>query len=103
MRRCGLRTVDRVATSSVKSPTGLAAEVRRHLSLAVAAGADALRRHEGWSEARVRSQLLSGLGSTVVTEEQRELLDAQVDGFAEGDLEDQIDLIDPTFEPSRVL
>ena len=74
----------------------------RHLSLAVAAGADALRRHEGWSDSQIQDHLASGTG--VLTDAQSELLTAQIAGLAEGfDLRRQIDLIDATCEPSRVL
>lgn len=75
-----------------------------HLSLAVAAGADALRRHEGWTRDQTDTYLLTNLGAGVPTEAQSELLAAQIAGLAEGfDLQHQIDLIDATYEPSRVL
>ena len=76
----------------------------RHLSLAVAVGADALRRREGWSEKRIRSHLKSGLHPGVLTDAHRELLEAQVANLIDtADLQRQIDLIDACFEPSRVL
>lgn len=63
-----------------------------HLSLAVAVGADALRRHEGWSGDRIWRHFgpeLDGL-----TAAQRELLDAQITLLAQRvDLTAQADLI----------
>ena len=74
----------------------------RHLSLAVAAGADALRRHEGWSDSQIREHLAKGIGA--LTDAQSELLAAQIAELAAGfDLQRQIDLIDATYEPARVL
>lgn len=77
---------------------------RPHLSLAVAAGADALRRHEGWTDQQVRSHLERELGPGLLSADERTLLEAQIDGFTQGrDLAWQIDLIDSTDDPSRVL
>ena len=74
----------------------------RHLSLAVAAGADALRRHEDWSEDRIRAHLDAGLAPHILSGAQQDLLDVQISGLGDGcDLERQIDLIDATYEPSR--
>lgn len=76
----------------------------RHLSLAGAAGADALRRREGWPETRIRSHLKSGMHPGVLTDAQRSLLEVQVANLIDsGDLQRQIDVIDACFEPSRVL
>jgi len=76
----------------------------RHVSLALAAGADALHRHEGWTDSQIDSHLASGLGVGLLTEDQADLLAAQIAGLAEGfDLQRQIGLIDATYEPSRVL
>ncbi len=47
-----------------------------HLSLAVAVGADALRRHEGWSPHEIRRHL--GLGGLDLTPAQRVLLSTQI-------------------------
>lgn len=65
------------------------------LSLAVAAGADALHRHERWSASHIWTQLATGLRSHPLSTAQRELLDAQITGFAEGrDLAWQVELLD---------
>lgn len=64
-----------------------------HLSLAVAVGADALGRHEGWPDDRISRHL--GLGKSVLTTAQRELLEAQIALLSQGsDLQQQIDLIE---------
>jgi hypothetical protein len=74
----------------------------RHVSLAVAAGADALRRHEGWSDTQIQDHF--GWGTGVLADAQSELLTAQIAELADRfDLQRQIDLIDATYEPSRVL
>lgn len=65
-----------------------------HLSLAVAAGAHALRRVAGWSTPQVDAHLAEGLGG-VMDDRRAALLTAQLGGFAEGrDLEWQADLIE---------
>lgn len=71
----------------------------RHLSLAVAAGADALRRHENWSQDAIKAFLKKELRPSGLSSVQRSLLKAQIAGFAEGrDLTWQVDLIDRTHE-----
>lgn len=76
----------------------------RHLSLAVAAGADALRRREGWSDQQIRHHLTSAMGGDELPVDERQLLEAQIVALAgPAALDRQIDLIDTTFEPARVL
>lgn len=76
----------------------------RYLSLAVAVGADALRRHEGWSDAQIWAHLQSGLPADAMTASQLELLQAQMHGLSDGrELQWQVGLIDTTYEPSRIL
>ncbi len=76
----------------------------RYLSLAVAAGVDALRRHESWTDAQIESHVWRALGPAAMTDGQRRLLKAQVDAFARGvDLQHQIDLVDATYESAPVL
>jgi len=66
-----------------------------HLSFAVAVGADALRRHEGWTADEIRTHL--GLDDLVPTE--LDLLDAQVALLAETtDLTGQFELIERYWE-----
>lgn len=75
----------------------------RHLSLAVAAGADALHRREGWSEARIRDHLESGMRPRVLTAAQRELFDTQLGMLVAGaDLQRQIDLIGGAIATSKL-
>jgi mannitol-1-phosphate 5-dehydrogenase len=76
----------------------------RHLSLAVAAGADALRRHEGWSPSKIDNHLRSALGADLLTHVEWDLLRAQIAEFTKGlDLTRQVNLIDATYETPPAL
>lgn len=76
----------------------------RHLSLAVAAGADALHRREGWSDQQIRDHLNTAMDWAELSAGNRQLLEAQIVALAlPTPLDRQIDLIDSTFEPARVL
>lgn len=75
----------------------------RHLSLAVASGAVRLLGEPGWDEDRVWTHLLAEVGD-LLDADQRRLLQAQVAALGQGlDLQTQLDLIEQTFEPSRVV
>lgn len=75
----------------------------RHLSLAVASGAVRLLAEPGWHESRAWAHLEAGLGD-VLDAGGRRLLRAQVAALGSGfDFNTQLDLIERTNEPSRVI
>lgn len=75
----------------------------RHLSLAVATGAARLLGEPGWDEARVWAHLEAALGD-VLDAGQWRLLRDQVAALGLGlDVGAQLDLIETTFEPCRVI
>ena len=77
-----------LAAVSQRSPT-------RHLSLAVAVGAEALRRREHWTDEMVSAHLERELRQAALSEDQQHLLAAQLRGLAEGrGLTWQIELIE---------
>lgn len=70
----------------------------KHLSLAVAAGADALRRHESWGKSRVQEHMSREIPLDALTGNERNLLLEQVEGFRSGEgLGWQVDLISETY------
>jgi mannitol-1-phosphate 5-dehydrogenase len=75
----------------------------RHLSLAVAAGAVRVLAATDWDDSGLSVHLDTNLGDQLEAG-QRELLDAQISALKGGfDFATQMDLIEQTFEPSRVI